>query len=89
MLSTKTLEKISELSKQSTTDLSFVFHKMVEEMGEISKAVNQPDRADEPAVSEVADMIIAALDFAIKSGVTAEEFDKLLQKKLNKWESQI
>lgn len=41
-----------------------VFKNLVEEVGELSRALNRPWRCDEPAIGEIADVINCAIDLA-------------------------
>lgn len=40
----------------------FVLGKLTEEIGEFARAVNQPERCDEPLVGEAADIMICVMD---------------------------
>lgn len=41
-----------------------VFKNLVEEVGELSRALNRPWRCDEPAIGEIADVINCVIDLA-------------------------
>lgn len=58
------IKTILECSERATNERTChsVLGKMVEEIGEVSKALNQPHRCDEELPSEVADLMIAAID---------------------------
>ncbi|WBF79268.1 hypothetical protein IACHDJAJ_00029 [Aeromonas phage vB_AdhS_TS3] len=90
-------KRLQEMSLRSDTTTWFAFMKAVEEMGELSKAINQPQRCDESDISEAADAIIALQDFIYKRlreyGHNEEEitiiFNSTLNKKANKWETYL
>lgn len=85
------IERAISLHKKSETDANFVFHKLVEEVGEISKAMNQPQRCDEPAQNEIADAMICLIDLYCHVNGTSDLTDlgDVMLDKLDKWESRI
>lgn len=92
MLNKNTLDRIAILSAASNDagfDRNFTFHKMVEEMGEISKAINQPDRCNETPDQEVIDMLINCIDYLMKGDMSQQSVDEYMNKKIDKWEAQI
>lgn len=48
-----------------------VFKNLVEEVGELSRALNRPWRCDEPAIGEIADVINCVVDLAYMLEVEA------------------
>lgn len=54
---------VSSLQAQPRT-VDSVFKNLVEEVGELSRALNRPWRCDEPAIGEIADVINCAVDLA-------------------------
>lgn len=80
------LDDVMKISQQSPTDCDFVFCKLVEEMGELARAINQPERCDEPAVGEMADILNSLLDLYQKMyGPDLTLLQKHLDKKNVKW----
>lgn len=83
----------------------YVLAKLMEEAGEIARAVNQPERVDEAVSGEAADIIITVLDllylnmqsdakFSHLSNseiccIAVETLNKQLKKKTTKWASKI
>ena len=60
------VERILKSSRGATlrrTTFS-VFGCLVEEVGELSRALNRPERCDEPAISELADVMNCVVDLA-------------------------
>jgi alcohol dehydrogenase class IV len=90
-------KRLQALSLRSCTSTEFAFMKAVEEMGELAKAVNQPERCEELDVSEAADAIIALQDFIYKRlreyGHSEKElksmFKSIVNKKADKWETYL
>lgn len=90
-------KRLQEMSLRSDTTTEFAFKKAVEEMGELSKAINQPYRCDEPDIAEAADAIIALQDFIYKRlreyGHSEEEitnnFNSMINSKADKWETYL
>lgn len=93
----KGIYKISDSIKKHKQ--SFVLLKCVEEMGEVAKAINQPHRVDEPAETEIADLIISAIDLHYVRQKKADPdishtnaLSLLMQDvctKLEKWEAKV
>lgn len=58
-----------------------VFQNLVEEVGELSRALNRPWRCDEPAICEIADVINCAIDLAfmleMKDAVNPDQEDRM------------
>lgn len=86
----------SLFAKPRTPD--YVFRKLVEESGEIAKALNQPERCYEPVKVEIADLVIAALDLLLVHEIQEEpsltvndilyDFQEILNSKISKWATQ-
>lgn len=86
----------SLFAKPRTVD--YVFRKLVEECGEVSKALNQPERCDEPVKAEVADLAIAALDLLLLNEImenpqlsvqdVLHDFQNIFDAKVSKWAKQ-
>lgn len=76
----------------------YVFRKLVEESGEIAKALNQPERCYEPVKVEIADLVISALDLLLVHEIQEEpsitvndvlgDFQEILNSKISKWAKQ-
>lgn len=80
-------------------DTGFVFGKLIEEVGEFTKSINQPGRCDEEPVGEAADVINCVVDLLYLHYVRAnpdkseqdviqqvvERLNKELNKKSAKW----
>lgn len=83
-------------AKARTVD--YVHRKVCEELGEISKAINQPERCDEPPKCEIADLIIASLDLLIVHELENDpsltvsdiigDFQEIMDAKVTKWAKQ-
>lgn len=90
-------KRLQELSLRSGTSADFAFMKAVEEIGELSRAIIQPYRCNEPDIAEAADAIICLQDFIYKRlreyGHSEEEvtnnFESLINTKANKWETYL
>ncbi len=52
------------LSPGASPVYCFVMMNLVEEVGELARALNRPYRCDEPAIAEIADVINCAIDLA-------------------------
>lgn len=75
-------------------DADFVFKKLVEETGEYARAVNQPERCDEPFYSEAADVVITLIDHLLveccKQGLDAQVLlNQAVDKKLERWRQRM
>lgn len=78
--------------------IDYVFRKVVEECGEVSKALNQPERCDEPVKSEIADLVISALDLLLRNEImenpqlsvndVLQDFQNIFDTKVSKWAKQ-
>lgn len=76
----------------------YVFRKLVEESGEIAKALNQPERCYEPVKVEIADLIISALDLLLVHEIQEDpsltvsdvlyDFQEIVNTKISKWAKQ-
>lgn len=76
----------------------YVFRKLVEESGEIAKALNQPERCYEPVKVEIADLVISALDLllvheiqedpTLSVGDVLHDFQEIVNAKISKWAKQ-
>lgn len=83
--------RLVSLSRASNTDVKFCLFKLQEELGEVAKAYNQPERADEPLEAELVDLLIVAHDALLKvaaaKGFNQDFINQLFHKKLDKWEA--
>ncbi len=81
----------SDNEEQREQRKDFAFKKLVEEVGEFSKAMNQPKRCDEPAESELADVLLCVIDLVHQytGGDPYEWITDTLSPKLLKWGSQV
>lgn len=53
----------SSVRAQARSSVSVMMN-LVEEVGELARALNRPHRCDEPAIGEIADVINCAIDLA-------------------------
>jgi phosphoribosyl-ATP pyrophosphohydrolase len=84
---------ISKADGLSTND---ALVKLFEESGELASAhlckhnVANKSRSSEPNTAEEAvDVLMCAMDYLIKDGVTEEELNAMLQRKIAKWERKM
>lgn len=90
----KTIKRAFELSTVDQTPNDMRFWHMIEELGEIAKAHRQEiglkkGTPDEPSAHECIDTIITAIDMFRVQGGKFEEFEKVMNKKLDKYEKQM
>lgn len=63
-----------------------VFFHLAEEVGEVSVCINRPDKAGEPLVGELADVINCALDiYYLEYGDDFQLLQEHINKKCAKW----
>lgn len=55
---------LSSSVRAQARSVDSVFKNLVEEVGELSRALNRPWRCDEPAIGEIADVLNCAVDLA-------------------------
>lgn len=94
------IDRVFDVSfKNTKANVPFVFGKLVEETGELARALNQPERCDEPAINEVIDIINVSVDMFTKlaiielskSGVEPtvqlirDLFNEISAQKVDKW----
>lgn len=82
-------------SVSSSRTVNSVFYHLVEEVGEVATAINRPEKVTEPPQSEIADVIVAAIDllYLVKKeqnpNVTKHEIinelNRTVDNKLLKW----
>lgn len=91
MINKETCDFIEELAIESVED---VFYALTEEVGELATALHVRNgtknrELDEPATSEVIDVILVAIEIYIKLGGTPEELEKVSKVKLEKWRKSV
>lgn len=72
----------SSVRAQART-IDSVFKNLVEEVGELSRALNRPWRCDEPAMGEIADVINCVVDLAYQLEVKRLADLGISQKRVN------
>jgi NTP pyrophosphatase (non-canonical NTP hydrolase) len=55
---------LSSSARAQARSIDSVFKNLVEEVGELSRALNRPWRCDEPAIGEIADVMNCVVDLA-------------------------
>lgn len=69
---------------------SQVFMHLVEEVGEVATVINRPEKATEPLVGELADVINCTLDlYFLHYSSDLTELEDALKLKSAKWRSQL
>lgn len=79
----------SKLIKNGRTPKDVFMH-LVEEVGEVSTALHRPDKADEPLIGELADIMNCTLDlYYIVYGEDYGPLNDLINEKCAKWRSKV
>lgn len=89
----------SSVRAQARSTVSVMMN-LVEEVGELARALNRPYRCDEPAIAEIADVINCAIDLAymleLQDSIDSDlkeiaervqcRLEHYVDKKCNKWD---
>ena len=74
---------LSSSVRAQARSVDSVFKNLVEEVGELSRALNRPWRCDEPAIGEVADIINCVVDLVYMMEVEALARQGIGEKAIN------